>query len=29
MKLENRRQKVTTFTHFLYRLGSYGIFAMV
>ncbi|HOD10630.1 MAG TPA: hypothetical protein PKH91_07785 [Flavobacterium sp.] len=28
MKLENRRQKVTTFPHFLYRLGRYGLFAL-
>lgn len=28
MKLENRKQKVTPFPHFLYRLGRYGIFAL-
>lgn len=27
MKLENRRQKVTPFPHFLFRLGRYGLFA--
>lgn len=28
MKLENRRQKVSTFPNFLYRLGRYGLFAL-
>ena len=28
MKLENRRQKLTTFPHFLYRLGRYCLFAL-
>lgn len=27
MKLENRRQKVMPFPHFLFRLGRYGLFA--
>jgi len=27
MKLENRKQKVTPFSHFLYRLLRYGLFA--
>lgn len=27
MKLENRRQKVTSFPQFLFRLGRYGLFA--
>lgn len=27
MKLENLRQKVTPFSHFLVRLGRYGLFA--
>jgi hypothetical protein len=27
MKLENRRQKVTPWPHFIYRLGRYGLFA--
>ena len=29
MKLENRRQKVTSFPQFLFRLGRYGLFAFV
>jgi hypothetical protein len=29
MKLENRKQKVVPITHFLIRLGRYGIFALV
>jgi len=28
MKLENRRQKVIPLPHFLFRLGSYGLFAL-
>jgi hypothetical protein len=28
MKLENRRQKVPPFHHFLFRLGRYGLFAL-
>ncbi|MES2800637.1 MAG: hypothetical protein V4638_11515 [Bacteroidota bacterium] len=28
MKLENRRQKVTPFPQFLFRLGRYGLFAL-
>lgn len=28
MKLESRRQKVTTLAHFLFRLGRYGLFAL-
>lgn len=28
MKLENRRQKVTTVPHFLFRLGRYAFFAL-
>jgi hypothetical protein len=28
MKLENRRQKVTSLPHFFYRLGRYGLFAL-
>lgn len=27
MKLENRRQKVVSLPHFLFRLGRYGLFA--
>ena len=29
MKLEHRRQKVVPITHFLIRLGRYGVFALV
>ena len=29
MKLENRNQKVTPMPHFLYRLGRYGVFALI
>lgn len=29
MKLENRRQKVTSLPHFLFRVGRYGLFALV
>ena len=28
MKLENRKQKVTPWPHFLVRLGRYGLFAL-
>ena len=28
MKLENRKQKVTSLPHFLFRLGRYGLFAL-
>lgn len=28
MKLENHKQKVATFPHFLFRLGKYGVFAL-
>lgn len=28
MKFENRKQKVTPFPHFLFRLGRYGLFAL-
>jgi hypothetical protein len=28
MKLENRRQKVVPLSHFLVRLGRYGVFAL-
>jgi len=28
MKFENRKQKVTPFSHFLFRLGRYMIFAL-
>ncbi len=27
MKLENRKQKVTPLSHFLFRVGRYGLFA--
>lgn len=27
MKFEHRRQRVSTFSHFLFRLGRYGLFA--
>lgn len=29
MKLENRKQKVTPFPHFLFRLGRYGLFTLI
>lgn len=29
MKFENRKQKVTPFPHFLYRMGRYTFFALV
>ena len=29
MKLENRKQKVAPFSHFLVRLGRYGLFALL
>lgn len=28
MKFENRKQKVTSLPHFLFRLGRYGLFAL-
>lgn len=29
MKFENRKQKVSPMPHFLYRLGRYGLFALL